>query len=299
MVPDFGIQAPLGAGRCVWVDAAPAAAGAWRWADEELRTPLRHKQMAVVRHLEGFEVGDLETPIWRYIDLAKLQSLVATRALYFASARQFLDKFEGSITKRDYEFHVHSVERIAPDTDLLAFMVGSASQAFQELTRLTKICCWHMNPHESLAMWQLYLRDGCGVAIRSTIRRLAESLGEFRLKPEYQAETVWLGSVRYIDYKAGTIAGDSMLGRFFSKRASYAFEREYRAVISLRLAEEYGCDVPDEGILVPVDVAQFLERIHIAPGMDTALVKRVRDLLRTHGLNTPVTQSDLDDAPLF
>ncbi|WP_154678278.1 hypothetical protein [Microvirga massiliensis] len=39
------------------------------------------------------------TKLWRYFDLLKFQSLVERQALYFASAREFEDKFEGSIPR--------------------------------------------------------------------------------------------------------------------------------------------------------------------------------------------------------
>src|SRR5258706_8693532 len=41
---------------------------------------------------------DPKMPVWRYLDLAKLLSLLETRALYFSRGDLLGDPFEGSIT---------------------------------------------------------------------------------------------------------------------------------------------------------------------------------------------------------
>lgn len=42
----------------------------------------------------------------------------------------------------------------------------------------------------------------------------------------------------------------SMLCRFFYKRKSFSHERELRIAVSLRTAEEFGVNIPEEGVLV-------------------------------------------------
>jgi len=43
--------------------------------------------------------SDLDVPIWRYMTIAKLLSLLDNRALFFARLDKLNDPFEGSITK--------------------------------------------------------------------------------------------------------------------------------------------------------------------------------------------------------
>ena len=150
-----------------------------------------------MRHVEiiqGFEPPKRKSlKVWRYLDLDKFSSLIDKRALYFASDRQFDDAFEGSITKRHYQFQLKQAGGgVGIDSD---FYRKHISNAFYELTRLTKISCWHMNENESSAMWKLYLRDGKGIAIQSTIGRLQLSFMPFRLKPEYGEENLKMGKV--------------------------------------------------------------------------------------------------------
>ena len=38
------------------------------------------------------------------------------------------------------------------------------------------INCWHMNDHESAAMWKLYLKSNEGIAVQSTYETLRDSI---------------------------------------------------------------------------------------------------------------------------
>ena len=52
-----------------------------------------------------------------------------------------------------------------------------------------------------------------------------------------------------------------MLERFFYKHRAFESEREFRLVISLRMAEEFGVGVPEDGISVEVDLDLLINRI--------------------------------------
>lgn len=240
---------------------------------------------------EKFEIPENQK-IWRYMNLRKFESLLAEKALFFASATQFEDVFEGSITKHDHE---RAISQLAPD---LQHVYPRISSAFKELTRLTKICCWHANQHESEGMWKLYLGTDDGVAIQSTTTRLLNSIGEYRIQPEYGSETVHVGKVRYLDYQNEPMEHSSMLDRFFYKRVEFAAENEIRAAVSLRLAEEYGVSVPDKGILVPVDLAGLIERV-ILPNSKPELADRISAMLRAAGLSTIPQVSAMRADPTF
>lgn len=235
--------------------------------------------------------------IWRYMDLDKFKSLIESKTLYFASAREFDDSFEGSITRRHYEYQLRkSTNGFGIPSD---FYHSNASNAFYELTRLTKINCWHINEHESAAMWKLYLADGKGIAIQSTISRLQSALYPFHLKPEYGAETIKIGKVKYIDYKSEVMDDKSMLGRYFYKRKSFSHERELRAVISLRMAEEYGVPIPKKGINVSVDLDKLVSNIYLAPAISHKFNNQITKIIDKNNYDFIINQSELDDKALF
>ena len=244
--------------------------------------------MADVRQFAGFELPpDEGTKVWRYMTLDRFQSLLQASALYFAAARQFTDQYEGAISRIDNQ------RRAAHWSDVGAG--NHISEAFEELRRLTKISCWHMSDHESEAMWRLYVAEGRGVAVQTTIARLAASFSPFRLDPSYGEETIWLGAVRYLDYRTTGLPDRSMLGRFFCKRRSFSHEAEMRAVISLRQAEEFAVQVPEKGILVGVDLERLIERVFVAPGVSDEFVADVQCALKKAALSTPVERTELDD----
>ena len=55
------------------------------------------------------------------------------------------------------------------------------------------LSCWHMNEHESVAMWKIY-QSGApqGIAIQSTYRRLSEAITD--------DSGILIGTVAYADY---------------------------------------------------------------------------------------------------
>src|SRR5207248_1539762 len=88
----------------------------------------------------------------------------------------------------------------------------------------TAINCWHLNDHESAAMWKLYLKSDDGVAIQSTYRNLRDC---FNLTEE----RIFLGLVRYVDYERDVIPEGTMFTPFIHKRKSFQHENEVRALI--------------------------------------------------------------------
>lgn len=247
--------------------------------------------MNKVTILQGFEPPKRKSlKVWRYLDLEKFESLLSKQAVYFASAKQFEDAFEGSITRRHYDFQLRKTH---PD------IANPTSLAFKELTRLTKISCWHINEYESDAMWKLYLRNGKGIAIQTTIGRLEKSFFPYKIKPEYGEESIHLGKVKYIDYRNDVMDDKSMLGRFFYKKKSFSYERELRLAVSLRLAEEYGVKVPEDGIFVNVDLENLVSAVYLAPAVDDIFKEKVNQLLKKYNFDFKIEQSEMDDEVFF
>lgn len=244
--------------------------------------------MADVRQFSAFEPPpEKDTKVWRYMALDRFHSLLQSRALYFASARQFTDQYEGAISRIDNQRRATTSLHFGANDHI--------SKAFEELRRLTKISCWHMSVHESEAMWRLYVAEGKGVAVQSTIARLTASFSPFRLAPSYGEETIWLGAVRYLDYRTSELPDRSMLGRFFCKRRSFSHEAEMRAIISVRQAEEFGVQVPEKGILVGVNLESLIERVFVAPGVSDGFIAEARSALKSAALSVPVERTELDD----
>lgn len=199
--------------------------------------------------IDGTVVGDEQ--LWRYFPIARFISLLNDSKIYFASANQFSDPFEGAV----------AVQIIGLPVDPRYAEMEPTERAFFGLKRLTKISCWHRAAYESDAMWKLYAGEHKGIAICTTPNRMRAAFKPFRLKPEYGIEDLWGGPIEYIDLTKIRLKQTSMLGRFFYKHRAFEWEREFRLAISLRMPEEFGVPVPFEGIFVEVDLHTLIERI--------------------------------------
>lgn len=85
-----------------------------------------------------------------------------TGELYFASAREFDDKFEGAVAIVSPEYKI----------DPRYAKTEGTEKAFEELKRLIKVSCWHRSLYESDAMWQLYADKWKGVAIQTNLDKI-------------------------------------------------------------------------------------------------------------------------------
>lgn len=237
-----------------------------------------HEQHSVVEPPTNHDI-----PIWRYMDLAKFVSMLEEQALHFARADLMWDDFEGSLSGPSLDF----------EREMLSDMPGKnwadwrdqMTRAHQAIRRHTYLSCWHMNEHESVAMWNMYRNsESNGIAIRSSYRRFSECLNAS------ERERIYIGAVTYIDYKTDEIPWNNGFYPYAHKRKSFEFERELRALFQEEWTtggEEGGPPaqlLPDGPpvIPVPVDLNCLIEEVFVSR---TRLVRRIdtqnREPLRT------------------
>jgi hypothetical protein len=248
--------------------------------------------------------ANLEIKIWRYMDLAKFVSLLLNRALHFARADKLGDPFEGSITRVQYEMRDHIIANRHSDPRLVAWR-SMSNDALQKLFSMQSelnrkfpshcfINCWHMNEHESAAMWRLYSQADEAVCIQSTFNRLAGAL------PSY----VQAGEVSYFDYETGVLPIGNIFNAFLCKRASFSHEREIRAMVltappESNLSPPFPCRKVGDGLQIEIDLVQLVEAIYVSPASKAWFKEIVEQLVAGKGLTMPVLQSALSSAPLF
>ena len=230
----------------------------------------------------------LGEPLWRYFRVDRLLETLRSGTLYFPSARQFEDPFEGAVAIQPHDWPV--------DPRYGESEVGEG--AFEQLRRLTKISCWHRADYESDAMWKLYAAGRKGVAIRTTAERLAESLRPFRLAPNYGEEVPFWGNVHYVDLSTQRLRV-GMEERFFFKHRAFEWEREFRVVISVRMAEEFAVPVPELGIDVGLDPTVLIESIYAGPSLDAAEREQLIQGCEAAGVTVPLTTSTLLGRPRY
>lgn len=237
---------------------------------------------------------ELNFTIWKYLDLSKFLSLLETEKLFFSQPKHFEDPWEGEFSDKDFK----SLTLTVTDTQR-----KELRSRFSLIRDRTAISCWHINNYESAAMWKLYLRNGEGIAIKSTIQKLGDALDAKPLSHD-----VHISDVKYIDY-SNTHASSTFddLEVFFCKRPSFSHENELRAVVQLYAPPKTGKHLddmenltktppPNGGIAIPVDLAKLVSEIYLAPKTPAWLETLVKDLMKRYGLgNIKVTQSPLYD----
>lgn len=227
-----------------------------------------------------------DTVLWRYIDIAKLVSLLEDEALYFPAVTVLEDKYEGQLTRPTLENMRAAVEAIKEEAEREAALkaLTTNQQTYQNVRRLLFISSWHASERESAAMWQAYLRSNDGVAVQTTFGALKDSLT--RAKQDVSG-----GMVRYIDYEKDLIEFGNLYNWVSSKRLSFEHEQEFRLVV---------LDTEGEvGLSVCVDVPRLVQKVFVAPTSQAWMAEVVRKLLVRYGLECDVVYSTLLDGPSY
>ncbi len=242
--------------------------------------------------------------IWRYIDLAKFVNMIATGTVRFTCISEFKDPYEGwlprSYIKALMDLNRSYLDQMQQTRDAIAAHYPHADPAhldaivrygerrlnMLQLLRETNAkfgaTCWHINDHESEAMWQLYGPAGNGIAIESTQARLESAM---------QGDGIHIDRVRYMNFDDDPIEKGHRHIMPFIKRASFAHEQELRAIVKL--------PAPGKGTAIACDMNTLIAKIHIAPGAPSFYADTVRYVIERAEakIEAPVVLSRLLDPP--
>jgi hypothetical protein len=236
--------------------------------------------------------------IWRYLDFTKFVDLLETRTLFFTRADRFEDRFEGSYPRENVKSRPEVFLKRGLAEPHATQTAALMSYLSKQIRRYMAVNCWHVSPHESAAMWRLYLKSNEGIAIQSSYSRLIDCL-------QQSEETVHIGMVRYIDYDKDRIEETNIFSPFIYKRVSFAHENELRAMIHRSAPTrpnhtvQFSVDVISDGIRVPVDLEKLISRIFVAPGSPGWLVNLIKAVTTKYSISAPVVQSSLAEDPVY
>lgn len=195
------------------------------------------------------------------------------------------DPFEGSLSKLNKELRPSLFEK-----NIFKMQVNRADMR----TRVA-VNCWHINTHESAAMWKLYAKTNEAVCIQSTYKLLRGALPSlFRIS-----------KVRYVDFNSDWVPESHPLAPFVFKRKSFEHEQELRALIDNEEADErlcnfLGLESAEYGLYKAVSVQNLIENIFVAPESPDWFLTLVKRACRTYNLkDIPVIRSSLETEPFF
>ena len=114
-----------------------------------------------------------EDTVWRYMNFEKFANILATKSLFFTRADKSDDKFEGYV----------------PASTTLSYE-SSGSQIVSNFRQYIMCNCWHHGDEESMAMWDKYHLRNSGIAIKTTMENLKNSLPD--------EPNVFIGQIEYV-----------------------------------------------------------------------------------------------------
>lgn len=224
--------------------------------------------------------ADQSTSIWRYMDFSKFVWFLENNALYFSRLDKFADPYEGSLPL------LNRNNMSDEGYDPVANCAPTFADRVEQLSRNSAfVNCWHMNEHESAAMWQLYSRSG--IAVRSTLQRLCGSL-------QSCPRDVYVGIIRYVDFEKDFLDPLNRFNLALTKRRSFEHERELR--VAVRVGEDaYGPDgvAKIEGLTVDVELKTLVQAVYVAPTTPDWLTVLVQQVAGRCGLESPIIHSKL------
>jgi len=225
--------------------------------------------------------------LWRYMDLSKLIAMIHGGCLFFARADRLGDPWEGATSPVNVTFR-----------QVLDLQTGAGYQQLGDLhkstLRHTYISCWHESPHESAAMWKLYLSSAEGIAIQTTFERLRESFSK-------TDRDIFIGKVDYYDPMLEMWPEGNILRQYLYKRKSFEHEREVRAIFQDQpeLGFERAEPAAEYGLNITVDIDTLIERVYLAPTSPAWIARVTQAVLDKFGLNRTTVQSSLSADPAF
>jgi len=232
--------------------------------------------------------------VYRMMDLAKFNSVLARGAVAFSRADKFEDHWEARLTPRDW----HAQEAFIATTNAHSREMWdhmTYEQKIESVRKVGYVNCWYRRQIESNLMWGHYgSQRNNGVAIRSTIQRLGSC---------FDTGAMYIGKVRYLDFAEAEnenwpyqrqIAETDLVRYFFQKRRQFADEREVRIVYRQWLQGNF--EPPSVGYM-PCDLKILIQRVYVAPGSGKWFRDDVATLLKQYGIHKPVEHSQLDDMP--
>lgn len=230
---------------------------------------------------------NINSRIWRYMDLPRFLSLIESSSLYFTRADKFADPYEGAIPK----LHKESMESYFSEFDNAEEMKQELLDLFEINRKMTLINCWYQSEYESDAMWQLYSNNG--IAIQSTFDRFTKAISVAK-------ESIYIGQVKYIDYEKEGLYFLNALTPFLFKRQSFEHEKEIRAVIwhtendkiSTEL-DKVPIEILEHGKLVEINIEELIELIYVSPTAPSWFHKLIITMLKRYGIKKDVIHSNL------
>ena len=231
------------------------------------------------KDLKGIIQPKDEDTVWRYMSFEKFANILATESLFFTRADKYDDKFEGYV----------------PESTTLSYE-SSGSQIVPNFRQYIMCNCWHHGDEESMAMWDKYHLRNNGIAIKTTMGNLKNSLPD--------EPNVFIDKIEYIvDYNQIDMVEDVppeiwLHYPYFYKRTPFKYEQEVRAIIDVVSCLQN--DPYEFGRPLKIDVKALIgenSEVIVSPHAEKWVADTLELIVKRYGYQFPVNPSKLLDPP--
>ena len=232
------------------------------------------------KELTGIKQPAQDATLWRYMNFEKFANILTKKSLFFSRADKYDDKFEGYIPESIIVFYKSAGIRIDPNSFRPYVMCN----------------CWHHGDEESMGMWDKYHLRNSGIAIKTTIGNLQDSLPE---KPN-----IFIGQIEYIESHNQIEMPENpsieslVYSPYFYKRTPFEYEQEVRAIIDV---ESFLHNDPYEfGKPHKINVKTLIGKqseVIVSPYADRWVTGTLELIVERCGFQFPVNRSKLLDPP--
>jgi len=241
-----------------------------------------------------FSQEDIENRLlWQYMRFSKFASLLHRQALFFSKIENFktADPYEGTFPKANMDSSADFLASGNLDGEGLVAATAAYSQIREDSLRARDpyiiVNCWNADPSESTKMWREYVKNGEGIAIQSTVGRLAKSFVDITETPhDKNGNVIWprMDKISYIDYETEKAPNDYSFFTyqpFIHKDKRFLYENELRVWAEFMpqrfgLGNNYRAYQPDseipkalkqlddyKGFYFPIDLNTLIEKVVI------------------------------------
>lgn len=246
--------------------------------------------------------------IWRYTTISQFlnslrkaesdgySTLNFTRTSWFDEE----DDFEGTVPKKNIENNRRNLEKFNnPDLDVDEHMLkmygdqlpnvedSGQEGAIERMRELVYLSCWIAKERESNPMWYAYSNRKTGIAIKSTVGDLVNSLVDW-------SERVFYGKIKYLDFEESHIPL-SPIQYFFLKRPEFIDEQEFRLALSFKQtpamqfptrAEEMASPPNKKRCDITIDLDSLASGIFVHPQSPDYVKPMMEDLLSKYHIDS-------------
>lgn len=260
-------------------------------------------------NIKNIPENELDGTVWRYLTFSKFISLLAYGSLWFPKLNILQDQYEGTLpnpAKQTLQQSHENWKKFLP-SELHGQIGEMAERNIKDGRELTVVSCWFLGDSESLKMWKDFVTNNEGVAIKSTIRKLATHV---YVEPEFSH----IGKVKYVDFTShdmSTYHGSQAHERAFLKSNHLQHEQEVRLVtLSIKTPACVGMDgkpyapaqvtgknmnnFENPGLYVRVNIEKLVDSITLVPQANKWFEMLIKRIIEMSKLNIQVKRSGLE-----